>query len=148
MTQINDLWYTPPEIIACVDAFFGKEKWFDPCPVKPKFNGLAVDWKANCFINPPYSRELKAAFIKKAFQEIRPLYTHLWLVNYANSLDCKDLAVNASAVIIPEKRIRFIPGHPDLGDGKSPRYDSVFYLWGNPEGLQEAFKSVGKVFEV
>jgi len=29
MTQINDLWYTPPEIIACVDAFFGKGKWFE-----------------------------------------------------------------------------------------------------------------------
>lgn len=42
---------------------------FDPCPLHSRFDGLVIDWKESNFINPPYSRKLKEAFIRKAFEE-------------------------------------------------------------------------------
>lgn len=149
----TDLWYTPNSILYCVKVFFGKYGYYDPCPINPNFDGLTCDWEENCFINPPYSRYLKRAFIRKAIYEFEtaiackksPIY--LWLVNFGNNQDNKALSERASAIVLPYRRICFIPGHPDLGEGKSPRYDSIFYLWGNPDWLKEAFSGAGEVYE-
>ena len=45
---------------------------FDPCPYKHDVNewdGLKIEWKERNFINPPYSRKLKDAFVIKAIEE-------------------------------------------------------------------------------
>lgn len=153
--QINDLWYTPPEIMKVVNEFF-QLGFFDPAPTDPDFNGLDADtWGMYAFINPPYSRKLKKAFIAHGTKLLEERMLHeehtnyLWLVNYGNTQDIKDLLKHASAVCIPEKRIKFIPGHPSLGDGKSPRYDSIFILWGdkNVDWFKEIFSKVGKVMK-
>lgn len=141
----NDYWYTPPKVLACVHDFLG-EGYFDPCPVNPKDDGLQMAWQADCFINPPYSAILKRAFIDKAYAEYKHGSRFLWLLNFGNSKDLWDLHLSASAVCVPQTRIRFIPGHPALGDGSSPRYDNIFILWGDPAGFEESFASVGKVY--
>lgn len=45
---------------------------FDPCPFQHdinKWDGLEIEWGKRNFINPPYSRKLKDAFVKKAIEE-------------------------------------------------------------------------------
>ena len=63
----NDNWETPL-------SFFNKlhEKYqfdFDPCPLNANFDGLICEWGKSNFINPPYSRKLKEAFVAKALSE-------------------------------------------------------------------------------
>jgi len=43
---------------------------FDPCPLKPTFDGLNCDWKERCFINPPYGK-LIPIWLEKAIYEIK-----------------------------------------------------------------------------
>lgn len=47
---------------------------FDPCPyneeeITPETDGLLKEWGKVNFVNPPYSRKLKEAFINKAVEE-------------------------------------------------------------------------------
>lgn len=145
--KLNDNWYTPCHILKAVTHFMGKD-WFDPCPVNPEFDGLYINWQSDNFINPPYSKKLRRHFVWKGIQEFNknPASRFLWLVNFGNNKDLWQLHKYASAICIPETRIRFVPGHPSLGDGKSPRYDSIFVLWGNPHGFREHFQHIGKVY--
>lgn len=141
----NDFWYTPPLIMDVVSDYLGAH--YDPCPINPNFDGLKSSWTANCFINPPYSRKLKRSFIDKAITEFRPEIDHyVWLLNYANSEDLFDIKARASAVCLPDKRVKFIAGHPELQES-SPRYDNIIVLWGEPSGFYK-FEKIGKVFYV
>jgi len=63
----RDDWQTPKSLYDELNKEFNFN--FDPCPINPQFNGLEIEWKERNFINPPYSRTLKEAFIKKAIQE-------------------------------------------------------------------------------
>ena len=65
--KIHDDWKTPDSFLEKIQEEFGD--FFDPCPINPKFDGLLIDWKKVNYINPPYSRALKEAFIRKAFGE-------------------------------------------------------------------------------
>lgn len=143
--KANDCWYTPPVVLEAVTAFLGKG-WYDPCPANPRHSGLLDTWGTACFINPPYSNPLRRLFVLKGATEWKPGDTYLWLLNYANNQDVEWLVGGASAVCLPHKRIRFVPGHADLGDGSSPRYDSIFILWGRPDGFADAFNHLGGVF--
>ena len=44
---------------------------FDPCPLSKeiKVDGLEIDWKENCFINPPYGKEIRK-WLEKGLNEI------------------------------------------------------------------------------
>lgn len=146
MIKPNDFWYTPPYVLRPVNEFF-EEVFFDPCPIDPDFNGLISQWGYDCFINPPYSRDLRREFINRGTEQfVEKNSRYLWLVNYANSRDLKELRRRSSAVCIPHERIKFIPGRSDLGDGKSPRYDNIFILWGNSAGFADAFRDIGDVY--
>lgn len=68
--QHSDNWRTPKAFYDELNKEFNFD--FDPCPYtegEPLFNGLQVEWGKTNFINPPYSRELKEAFVKKALEE-------------------------------------------------------------------------------
>ena len=67
----SDDWATPDWLYDELNAEFNFD--FDPCPIcfddiTPDKNGLLIDWGARNFINPPYSRKLKDAFVKKAIE--------------------------------------------------------------------------------
>lgn len=139
----NDFWYTPPLILDVVQEVLGL--YFDPCPIDPKIDGLRAEWGRYCFINPPYSRDLKRAFIDAAIEKFNPNSDrYIWLMNYANSKDMEDIKRRSSAVCLPGKRVKFLVGHPDLQES-SPRYDNIILLWGNTTGF-EKFKKIGDVF--
>ena len=98
----SDNWKTPTSLYNELDKEFNFD--FDPCPIDPVFDGLKIEWGLRNFVNPPYSRQLKEAFIKKA---------------YAESLKCKLcvmlLPVSVSTkifhdVIYPNAEIRFVKG--------------------------------------
>lgn len=66
--QNHDNWQTPPEILKELEKEFGFID-FDPCPLNASFDGLESEWGHKNFVNPPYSRDLKEAFIRKAYEE-------------------------------------------------------------------------------
>lgn len=68
----SDSWRIPPYFLDPLNQEFNFD--FDPCPynegeILPENNGLIIDWGQRNFVNPPYSIELKTAFIKKAVEE-------------------------------------------------------------------------------
>ena len=63
----NDDWATPKDLYDLLDKEFDFD--FDPCPLDPNFDGLEIRWGERNFVNPPYSRMLKEAFIRKAFEQ-------------------------------------------------------------------------------
>lgn len=63
----TDNWQTPPEFYKKLDDEFHFN--FDPCPLNPTFDGLEIDWKERCFVNPPYSKVKE--FLIKADNEIK-----------------------------------------------------------------------------
>lgn len=75
----NDDWETPDFIKDWVRHHFGE--FYDPCPLKSSFDGLALEnWGAVNYINPPYSKDLKTAFIEKAILEADKGYTCVLLI--------------------------------------------------------------------
>ncbi len=64
-SSANDNWNTPKDVYKTLDAEFNFD--FDPCPEKPKQDGLNVEWGKRNFVNPPYSEISK--WCKKSFDE-------------------------------------------------------------------------------
>ena len=102
----KDDWKTPNDLYMQLDKEFNFD--FDPCPYmhsKEKWDGLKINWGQRNFVNPPYSRKLKEAFVKKAIKESKK-----------NKLCVLLLPVSTSTVlfhdfILPNKKeIRFIRG--------------------------------------
>lgn len=68
----SDNWATPKDFYDKLDAEFHFD--FDPCPLNPEpitpdKDGLLIPWGKRNFINPPYSRKLKEAFVLRALEE-------------------------------------------------------------------------------
>ena len=65
----SDNWETPDELYNKLNNEFDFD--FDPCPINfgdilPENDGLKIVWGNRNFVNPPYSRILKEAFVKKS----------------------------------------------------------------------------------
>ena len=99
---MKDDWATPPEFLKELEKEFGE--MFDPCPFKSNFNGLEIEWNDVNFINPPYSRKLKEAFIRKAFEESKKEKTCVMLLPVSTSTKI------FHEIIYPNAEIRFIKG--------------------------------------
>lgn len=82
--KIHDDWETPDWLLKEIKEEFGK--FFDPCPLNSKFDGLKIEWKKVNFINPPYDRELKKLFIKKAVEESKKGKTCIMLIPSATEI--------------------------------------------------------------
>ena len=102
----KDDWKTPPYLYNKLNEEFNFD--FDPCPLMhdiEEWDGLEIEWGKRNFINPPYSRKLKDAFVKKAIQE-----------SQKNKLCVLLLPVSTSTIlfhdfILPNKKeIRFLKG--------------------------------------
>lgn len=120
----SDNWKTPPELYNELDSEFGFD--FDPCPyveIAPPvqggqaslftvkyddelpFDGLSVEWGKINFVNPPYSRKLKEAFVKKAIEESKKGKTCVMLLPVSTST-----ALFHEHILPNKKEIRFIRG--------------------------------------
>ena len=70
----SDNWATPKSVYEPLNNEFKFD--FDPCPlytgeITPDKDGLLIDWGERNFINPPYSRKLKDAFVKRSIEVSR-----------------------------------------------------------------------------
>lgn len=101
-----DTWLTPRVFYNQLDNRFHFDD-FDPCPPDcdlTKFNGLNVSWAQTNFVNPPYSRLAKEAFINKAYYESLAGKTSVLLLPVSTSTKIfHDL-------IHPKAKIEFVKG--------------------------------------
>jgi len=104
----KDNWATPKYFYDKLDAEFNFD--FDPCPlndgeITPDKDGLLIEWGKKNFINPPYSRKLKEAFVKKAINESKKGKLCVMLLPVSTS------TILFHEYILPNaKEIRFIKG--------------------------------------
>jgi len=107
----HDDWKTPDYFYKILDKEFNFN--FDPCPFKHdliKWDGLEISWKSRNFINPPYSRKLKEAFVKKAIEESKKnkLCVILLPVSTSTTLFHDYILPNTKEIRFVKTRIKFI----------------------------------------
>jgi site-specific DNA-methyltransferase (adenine-specific) len=127
----RDDWATPKDLYEKLDKEFQFN--FDPCPLLNEFDGLTIDWQQSNFINPPYSRKLKEAFVLKAIEESKKgkLCVMLLPVSTSTKLFHKHILLNAQDIRFLEKRIRFL-GVNTKGEyvtTKTPMHDSMLVIF-------------------
>lgn len=106
-----DHWATPPFVYDELNKCYNFE--LDPTPFKHdvnKWDGLEISWKERNYINPPYSRKLKEAFVKKAIEESKQgkLCVMLLPVSTSTVLFHEAILPNAEKIEFRRKRIPFI----------------------------------------
>ena len=98
----KDDWKTPNYIYDPLNIEF--DFTFDPCPLHYDIDGLVGNWSDRNFINPPYSRKLKEAFIKKAFEQSKKGKLCVMLLPVSTSTKI------FHEIILPNAEIRFLKG--------------------------------------
>lgn len=108
----GDNWATPKWFYDKLDAEFSFD--FDPCPlntgiIPPDKDGLVIEWGERNYINPPYSRKLKTAFVKRAVleKENGKLCVLLLPVSTSTSLFHDVIQPNATEIRFVRGRIAF-----------------------------------------
>lgn len=105
----ND-WATPKYLIEQLREEFWE--MFDPCPFQcdlNKWDWLKNDWKEVNFINPPYSLDLKVAFVKKAIEESKKGKTCVMLlpVSTSTKLFHEEILPNKKEIRFLKWRVKF-----------------------------------------
>ena len=130
----SDNWATPKEFYEKLDAEFHFD--FDPCPLEASFDfdGLVIDWGKSNFVNPPYSRKLKEAFVRKAVEESRrgKLCVMLLPVSTSTALFHEWIKLNATEIRFVRGRIPFEGINTfgkKVGKGSAPMHDSMIVIF-------------------
>ena len=132
----NNNWATPKEYYNKLNNEFNFN--FDPCPLNHDlslWNGLEIEWKERNFINPPYSRQLKESFVKKAIEESKKGKLCVMLLPVSTSTDLfhNHILPNAKDIRFIHKRIKFL-GVNTKGEyvtNKAPMNDSMIVIFGD-----------------
>lgn len=116
----HDNWETPLYLYDELNKEFNFD--FDPCPIcfdeiTPDKDGLLIEWGQRNFVNPPYSRKLKEAFVKKAIEESkkRKLCVCLLPVSTSTILFHDYILPNAHDIRFLKGRVKFI-GYNTFGE--------------------------------
>ncbi len=141
----NDDWKTPQSFYDALNAEFQFQ--FDPCPYRHsmEWDGLTIDWSGRNFVNPPYSRKLKEAFVRKAIEESKkgklcvvllPVYTstalfHDWIKPYAT-----EIRFVRARVLFEGFNMR--GEHVDANTGSRPQHDSMLVIFDGRESKPRA----------
>jgi len=99
----SDNWKTPKDFYDKLNAEFNFD--YDPCPLNSVFDGLIGEWGQSNFVNPPYSRKLKEAFIMKAIEESKKGKIVVLLLPVSTSTK-----IFHDFILPNKKEIRFIRG--------------------------------------
>lgn len=130
----SDNWATPKELYDKLNEEFNFD--FDPCPLFSTFDGLTLrDWEKSNFINPPYSRKLKEAFVLKAIEESKKgnLCVMLLPVSTSTKLFHDYILPNAKDIRFIRGRVRFsgINTKGEFIEGsENPMHDSMIVVFG------------------
>jgi phage N-6-adenine-methyltransferase len=116
----HDNWETPLYLYDELNKEFNFD--FDPCPIcfdeiTPDKDGLLIEWGQRNFVNPPYSRKLKEAFVKKAIEESKKgkLCVCLLPVSTSTILFHDYILPNAHNIRFLKGRVKFI-GYNTFGE--------------------------------
>lgn len=125
----SDNWATPQELYKKLDDEFHFD--YDPCPLHGN-GGLKGDWGERNFINPPYSRKLKDAFVKKAVEQAKKgkLCVLLLPVSTSTALFHDWILPNAKDIRFLRGRVKFL-GINTKGEyvtNKPPMHDSMIVI--------------------
>jgi phage N-6-adenine-methyltransferase len=133
----SDNWKTPAELYNQLNAEFNFD--FDPCPlndgvITPDKDGLLIEWGRVNYINPPYSRELKEAFVRKAIQQSKMGKKCVMLlpVSTSTKLFHDYIKPNASEIRFLKGRVKF-SGKNTKGEdveNKAGMHDSMIVVFG------------------
>lgn len=133
----KDNWATPKDFYNKLDAEFHFD--FDPCPlnsgeITPGKDGLLIEWGKKNFINPPYSRKLKEAFVRKAVEESSrgKLCVMLLPVSTSTALFHDWIKPNAKEIRFVRGRISFEGVNTfgeTVGKGSAPMHDSMIVVF-------------------
>lgn len=147
---VSDQWQTPPEEYAraCeewsfqpqIDAFASANNSLCPLFITRKMNALTLDWLAfakehavqpHFWANPPYSREILGAAVKKMHEEAQKGCTILTLIPVSTSTRWFHNYVNP----LPEAQRRWREGRikfnapPGYPNPKRPSGDNLYVLF-------------------
>jgi hypothetical protein len=132
----NNSWATPDYFYEPLNEKYNFD--FDPCPlntgeITPENDGLLIKWGQRNFVNPPYSRKLKEAFVNKAVEVSKngALCVLLLPVSTSTVLFHEVIQPNAKDIVFVKKRIKF-KGVNTFGvyvDDKSPMHDSMIVIF-------------------
>ena len=112
--KIHDDWETPKYLLKIIKDEFGK--FYDPCPINAKFNGLKERWRKVNYINPPYNLKDKTAFVKKAIFEASQGNTCILLLPASTETQIfMELWNSAHEIRLLHKRVCF-EGYNTKGD--------------------------------
>ena len=130
----KDDWKTPAKVFDELNNEFNFD--FDPCPYKhdiTQWDGLQVDWGDRNFVNPPYSRKLKEAFVEKAvIEKMKGKLSVLLLpVSTSTALFHDVIKPNASEIRFVRGRIRFegVNTKGEYVTDKTPMHDSMIVIF-------------------
>lgn len=128
----SDNWTTPKAFYDTLDAEFHFDH--DPCPLNGR-GGLDGEWGKRNYINPPYSRKLKEAFVKKAIEQAKngKLCVLLLPVSTSTVLFHDYIKPNAKEIRFIRGRISFC-GTNTKGEyvtTKKPMHDSMIIVLGD-----------------
>ena len=127
----HDNWATPEEFYKKLNKEFNFN--FDPCPLNSSADGLTINWGTRNFVNPPYSRKLKDAFIKKAISESNKgrLCVCLIPVSTSTLLFHHWIFPNASEIRFIEGRLKFVGINTKgmLVNNKTGMHDSMLVIF-------------------
>ena len=125
----SDNWATPKDFYHELDKEFHFD--FDPCPLNGT-GGLECEWGSKNFVNPPYSRKLKEAFVKQAIEESRKgnLCVLILPVSTSTALFHDYIQPNAKEIRFVRGRIRFcgINTKGEYVTTKAPMHDSMIIV--------------------
>lgn len=131
----SDNWATPRTLYDALDAEFDFD--FDPCPlntgeITPETDGLKIMWGERNFVNPPYSRKLKEAFVNRAvgFKAVGRLSVLLLPVSTSTVLFHEVIRPNADDIRFLKGRVKF-EGFNTFGDRVTNRtgmHDSMVVI--------------------
>ena len=110
-TSLRADWKTPRALYQALDAEFDFD--YDPCPAKPKVDGLTSDWGNVNFVNPPYGKEI-TKWIEKGYEE--NLKGNIVVFLLPSRTDTKWW----HEYIMKADEIRFIRGRLKFDDQKNP----------------------------
>ena len=134
--KCHDDWETPKDLYNELNKEFNFD--FDPCPIKPNFDGLKICWGRSNFINPPYNRKDKEAFINKALEESRKGKTCVLLLPVSTSTKIFHEVIQPNA-----KEIRFIKGRVKFA-GINTKGEKVTNKCGQHDSMIIIFRKSGK----